>query len=569
MIKKFYLAILILVGLLFHTKGINWGIPDRERIDLVFGDEEVLDAFLNPMLSTHEEIREMQVYYGAPYKLDYNPEEKIVVDVKKKKIVISKEMVNTLRSYLFRSYGADEQAAIASLSKMDPSKHNFNPHFFEYGGVYLYPLGAFLKGCSIFKIVNLKSDRAFYLKNPEEIGKLYILSRLFGAIVFILSAIVFFFLSRKISKNIHLAFLSSLLFVVTPVFVLWSHYLKPYTFGLFWVIVTFYGIINFFENRKTGWLIFSSVFAGLSMGTLLSYGYIFFTCICVIFLTSKNFTELLKNLVLSVFFFLFAYFITNPYVIISWKEFINEMFYIQSYWKGSASFENLKYFLTDSLGYGLGKGILLLLIFCLILCFIKREKIFFILFFSLIPGFLYLGLTTGKWVHYAFIVYPYLFLFSLFGLTKIKHQFSVFLILPVLVWTMIFTFAYLNLFSGENIRTSAGRWINENIPEKSKIGIFEAPSPWRTPPFQFLKYNILIGASRQTIKKSEYFIVSEYQWVRGGSLLEIKEMLKGYNLIKEFRKDAKFFKWVFPNPEKIPYDWCHPNPVILIWKKKT
>ena len=38
-----------------------------------------------------------------------------------------------------------------------------DPHFFQYGGLWVYPVGAMLKLASMVGIVTLKSDLAYYL----------------------------------------------------------------------------------------------------------------------------------------------------------------------------------------------------------------------------------------------------------------------------------------------------------------------------------------------------------------------------------------------------------------------
>ncbi|HOJ30683.1 MAG TPA: glycosyltransferase family 39 protein [bacterium] len=566
--KILSIAIIFLVGIFSHTKGINWGVSDNERISLVFGDHTTLENLINPMLQTHQDIREMQIYYGAPYPPDYNPDEKISVGIKGKKKSISREFINSMRSYLIRSYGADEQAVLASLSKINPSHLDFNPHFFEYGGIYLYPLGAFLKLCSMAGLINVNSNMSFYFKNPGEMGRIYTLSRIFGVLSFIFATIIFYLLCLLISKNQNISLVMAILFSITPGFVMWSHYLKPYTGGLFWVICTLYGVFKFFEKKQLKWMVVSSICSGFALSSVLSYGYVFFTVILSIFFVANGVRGILKNVAIAFICFIFSYFLLNPYVLLSFNEFVNELSYIQSYWRNSVTLENLKYFLTMSLRYGLGTGVWLVsVIFLIFSLYFSRDKQFLVILLSLLPAVLYFGIITGRWVHYSFVIYPYIFLIILFGATKIGVKGSMLILLPVLIFTFIFSFAHVTLFCGKNIRSVAGDWVNKNIPENSSMGLLEAPSPWRTPPFQFLKYDIRIGTPEQ-IQKPEYFIVSQYQWLRGGSFKDIKNLLADYEIIKEFRKEPVFLGLKFRQSDNIPYDWCHPNPIILIWKRK-
>ncbi|MCM8789131.1 MAG: glycosyltransferase family 39 protein [Candidatus Omnitrophica bacterium] len=568
MIKKaIFFLVIAWCGLFFHIRGIKWGVPDRERISLVFGDVKTVQDLVEPMLSTHLEIQEMQIYYGAPYSRAYDTSRSIPVIINGEKKNVPLEIINSMRSYLLRSYGADEQAVIASLSKMNPSKLDFNPHFFEYGGTYLYPLASFLKLCALFGLVKLEKDMRLYFFQPEEMGKLYAFSRLFGGFLFIFAAFVFFSLCLRITRNNTLALMLALLFISAPGFAIWSHYLKPYTSGVFWVVCSLYFVFRYIEERTKSSLVLSSIFAGFSMGSLLSYGYVFISVIFSVIFTCSKLKYILKELFICFLCFTFSYLITNPYTILSWEEFISEISYIQSYWKGSANIDNLGYFMLTSLRYGLGTGIWIIFIFYLFVLFVRADRKVLVILFSLLPAFIYFGISTGRWVHYSFIIYPYIFLTIAIGCSKIRRNFSFLIATIVFIWTFIFCFSYINLFSCENTRTLAGRWINENIPEKTDIGFLEAPSPWRSPPFQYLKYNMFIEGPEYG--RAQYYVVSQYQWLRGSSLEEMKERFSKYQLLKEFRKDATFLKWKFIQSGSPPYDWCHPNPIILIWKKRA
>ncbi len=335
---------------------------------------------------------------------------------------------------------------------------------------------------------------------------------------------------------------------------------------LFWLLVLFI-FVRYMDEKKPLLLIFSSCFAGFSMGSLISYGLIILPIICAIFLYCYRPVDIFRNLVICFACFIGSYLITNPYVVISWKEFIQEIAYIRSYWKGCMNFDNLKYFSIVSLKYGLGAGIWIISIFCFLICLLNFEKKFVPVFLSILPLFIYFGLGTGRWVHYSFLIYPLIFLIMAIGLSNVGKIISMIMLFLTFIWTFLFTFSHVNLFIGENIRTTAGRWINENVPGKKDVGLLESPSPWRTPPFQYLKYNLLIGQPETT--GAQYYVISEYQWVRGSSLTNMRKLFADYDIIKEFRKQPELLRWKFIQREDIPYDWCHPNPVILIWKKRT
>jgi len=568
----FYIFSIILVCGFFHFAGIRWGVPDRERINLVFGNEERMKQVMPLMRESYDELKEFQVYNDVRYPGWYNTQEEMKLLFDGKKISVPKEIMNSCRSYLLRSYGADEQAALVSLSKMDPKKLDFNPRLFGYGGMYLYPLGLAVELSSLLGINKVTSDSGFYLLNPEKMGRLFILGRIYGAFFAVMAVLVFYFICLKVYKDQNLSFILTLLFGICPAFVAWSHYLKPYSSGLFWVVLAIWSGWKFKEKENIRWLLLSGLFAGLSFSSLLSYGYVLFFVILLVIFSRINSLLKVKYVIYTGIVFFITYFLCNPYVLINWSNFCDEIVRIGTYWQPLHFIESLKFYLSTSLRYGMGVYLWILLSAGVLLAMTVKPKKEDLLFFcTIVPAFLYFSRTTGQWVHYSLFLYPFIFLLGCRGIQKIKSKKLIYIILfSGVIYTAIYTGSYIRFFWQENIRTEAGYWINKNIPFDSKVGLLEAPSPWRTPPFRLLDYKLVLTGEKKTLaeEKPEYFIVSEYQWLRGFGLPAMKEFLSDYELIKRFEKIQSLMGMKFRYPEVIPYDWCHPNPVILIWKRR-
>jgi len=569
--EKFLIIILSLLFILLHLYGINWGVQSKKISYLVFGNNRLLEKLIPVMLETHEEIREMQIYYGAPYTFDYRGDEIKTVEINGEK-QINKEIINSCRSYLTRSSGADEQAVIVALSKMNPQKFNFDPHFYEYGGIYLYPMGLFFYVLSKIKLITLTSDMSFYFLNPDEIGKLYTSGRVFGAIGALLSIVVFYFLCRELFIDKKLVYFLTLFYGTAPGFVLWSHYLKPFSYGMLWFLLALWAVVKFYKSNREKYLYLSALFAGLSFGTLLTYGYIYLAVFLSILFSVKDYKWKLKNLFLTLIIFLTTFFITNPYVLLSRKEFIQELAYLRNYWHRDISIEAMKVFVFDTMRYGLATPLWFILLTGFIGSLVyKPEKINWLFAFLFLPAFFYFAFTTAHWVHYSIFLYPILIISAGLSISRVGQKKMIILLLSgIVIYTFLYTSSYVKILGERNIRMEAGEWINENIPSGSKVGLLEAPSPWRTPPFRFLEYELIISQERDIIKKEqpEYFIVSEYQWLRGPGYNAIKDFLSDYEVAQRFEKEPSFSGIRFKQPDDIPYDWCHPNPVILIWKRK-
>jgi hypothetical protein len=123
----------------------------------------------------------------------------------------------------------------------------------------------------------------------------------------------------------------------------------------------------------------------------------------------------------------------------------------------------------------------------------------------------------------------------------------------------------------KNIRDIAGEWINENIPEKAKIGLSQLPAPYRTPPFQFYRYSLLpVNWDKDLLKKErpEYFIVSEYD-VLWQTKEKLDQFFSDYDVLKSFRKQAQICGISFNRTSFSAKDFWVPNPDIVIYKRKN
>ena len=113
--------------------------------------------------------------------------------------------------------------------------------------------------------------------------------------------------------------------------------------------------------------------------------------------------------------------------------------------------------------------------------------------------------------------------------------------------------------------------IDASIEKGKSIGMIELPSPWRIPPINLFKYRIVVTERDKSVleeKKPEYFIVNEFQWLRGVGFEKIKDFLENYEEIKRFEKRPQIFGLVLVSGKDQPWDWPYSNPVILVFRRK-
>lgn len=591
-IRKNILVLLILILSLFlNIYGIWWGVPNEDIANIVFGSKDSLNQMAEEMKVSRDEIYKTFRHYSGRW--DSSEFSKI----HKERAKTEKWKIDAMRTYLLRSYGTDEQIPLVSLSNMKPSKFNFLPGIFVYGGLYIYGLGAFLKSCSILHLINLNSDELFYLLHPAEMGKLYIFGRLFGAIFCSLTVWVIYLIGSFL-YNRKVGLIAAFLFVVTPAVVQQSHYLRPYAFGLFWLMLSFYYSVRILKSDEKRLYILAGIFAGLAAGSLTTYG------IALLFIPIAHFlrdfsAKKISRLLLGIICFAAALLIVNPYYLITPSEVIAEFKMSKNWWGFHPSPERLFYFVRHNLLDMFKLPLWIAVAAGFIYSLYKRKKEDILILSILIPLTLYMAFTTTYNVHYSLPLVPFLILlgarffdemiyneiplnppFTKGGIrgirrlnvysTKIKHVIIISLV-AVISYTFIYSFSWDRIAAKRNVKTEAGEWIMNNIEPGASIGLVYHPSPFNTPPFNPFKYKIIPTDWNKEVlakEKPSYFIVEEYTYLPHGSLKDLEDFLNNYEVIKDFEKNPKFLGLEFKRRENRPIDSCFVNPEILIFRRK-
>ena len=73
---------------------------------------------------------------------------------------------------------ADEVDNVIALARMRPARFQFDPHFYQYGGAYLYPLGVYYAALSKLGVLSIGSFEHM-LANPQAIDRVWIAGRAF------------------------------------------------------------------------------------------------------------------------------------------------------------------------------------------------------------------------------------------------------------------------------------------------------------------------------------------------------------------------------------------------------
>lgn len=160
-----------------------WGLPGRDRDDLLFGGEPPWE----PERYQAARALEARRTRGAGADTDLDPLDKgdRIVEL----TATEGGRAEILRRYRLFTRQPDEMITLMALQRMDPRGGDFDPKLFQYGGAYIYLIGGLIGVGSLVGLTTLTGDINVYLARPELFAGLYMPGRFvslaFGALTLI------------------------------------------------------------------------------------------------------------------------------------------------------------------------------------------------------------------------------------------------------------------------------------------------------------------------------------------------------------------------------------------------
>lgn len=302
---RFILAAVICIAATIFLTGIRWGLPNSDVNAYLFGDRRVW---------TGQEILELAGGWDTDAKIaadrDLNPldrrDEPILLndtDAKRAEIV---------RRYRLFSSQPDEMITFRALSQMNPGEGKLDPKLYQYGGLWMYPVGALLKLASLTGYITLVGDLAYYLDHPEAFARFYVVARLYSAMWGLVGVAVVFAIVRRLTSDAVLAGLAAMCFAFMPVVIAMAHEAKPHLAGAVLMLWAGYAAIRYLDFGTRRWAIAVGVLCGAATAMVPTSVPMFLLLPVLAVLRRKGFGDLLLAGAVGVL----VYAVTNPYVVI-------------------------------------------------------------------------------------------------------------------------------------------------------------------------------------------------------------------------------------------------------------
>jgi hypothetical protein len=558
--SKLVLFLILILSFALNSLGIWWGLPSVERNRLYFGsDDEIKQSLAG-----------------------------VSPDSAAKSMTTERERLAGSRFNPIRSYHPDESNFIKAVSNMNPLKLDFNPRYLYYGVLYIY-LFAFVLGVGfIVKFVRLTTDITFFFLNPDAIARFY----LSGRFISVISGVLTVYLTYCIAKKLYgekAGLLSALALSTTPIFVVNSHYISTDVTMSFFVCLAFLFSAMILDSPKWKWYILSGICAGLAAQAKYNAGLILLTVPAADLLRDwKGKKDLIlcwfrKKVLVSYVCAAGIFLLLCPYIFLAPAEFKKALSGgIMRTGPSIAAFGSNIVFFAKVFYHGMGLPLFIISVLGVLYSVLKREKKDILLLLWIILNYLIivsLSPVYDRHMRYTVIILPFLVIiasrFVLYVREKTGKISGYLLILFMFLPSLLFSSGYDRVFMGENIRTTAGKWIAQNVPAGNSIGLRRDPWQYETPPINRKKYCLFTtGRNPEETEKSlgskkpDYFIISNAEYLENYRVWNELLCGKGYSLIKEFSNPPKVFgiPFNYKNPSD---DYIYFYPKILIYRNSV
>lgn len=477
-----WIAALIAIGVACSLYGINWGLPTKARVALLGDDPDAIRSQVQISTKTEGSV--------------------VIAEPEKDRI----DLARAYRRYFLYSNHPDEMLTLMSLSKMHPSKLDFHPHLFQYGGLFVYPLGALIFVGGKLGLVKLTPDLTYYLQNPEAFGRLYVVGRLFVGTFVVGTAVMIYCFGRRVADRFP-SFIGATLFLVSPGAIVFSHEMKPHAAAAFFVLLAFYWLFRLLEENKPRYLWLATIACGAATAMVFTNEILLLAVLCCVwFVRRPSLSDCLTKTMACCALLATVYFAFNPYVLLDFKSFLAEAHHVKNWYEPGFHMAGVTGFIRHPLIGSIGLPTTLLA-FLGFIHLARTHKAWTWIVLSIMLLYCVLLVhqlgslaASPKMARLVFALFPLFALAATAGLGAIRNGLLRCVVaVASVVWIGSCSWPYLAGFrldaTDHNTRVLAGRWINENIPAGSTIGITPSPAPYKLPPFAFEKYRLALGTA--------------------------------------------------------------------------
>jgi hypothetical protein len=249
---------------------LGWGLPDAGRLALLNWGQEPTPQELRNISAARDtyynQLDTLQAESGR--KLLHGQPATLGDPVSLTAVLAPSERGIAWRAYLLGSNAVDERYSFSVLSRMNPAAWDFNPRRHNYGGSFIYPLGALLYLEKLLGLVHTTGDMGHYLAHPQEIARMYLAGRSLSVLALLGIIFLLGLWGQKLAGRAA-ATLAMLAFALSSVCFWQALVTKPHLYAAFFSFLGLYWLARYRDQERTRLLILSAAACGWAAGASL------------------------------------------------------------------------------------------------------------------------------------------------------------------------------------------------------------------------------------------------------------------------------------------------------------
>ena len=252
-------GLLALAAASFLT-GLTWGLPTRSADAILFGGRRPW---------TGAEVMALAGPWSpAGDRGSDRPQHAVGPDQPAVLNATDPDRAEIVRRYRLYSRQPDEMITFRALSRMRLRPFALDPRLYQYGGLWVYPVGGLLRLAAVAHLVTLRTDLAFYLDHPDAFARFYVVARLYSVAWGLVGVVVVYGLSLELTGRRLVAAAAAGVYAVMPVVVNAAHEAKPHLAGTVLTLATVWAAARFVRTGR-GWAV-AAALAGAASAVVLT-----------------------------------------------------------------------------------------------------------------------------------------------------------------------------------------------------------------------------------------------------------------------------------------------------------
>lgn len=305
------LTILLTGGAIVSCLGINWGLPSRDIDQYLFGSHPVWSGAEIQALAGDRPTHPL-----LAADMDADP-----IQPSDRSVPVNEtdaHRAEIIRRYRLFTHHPDEMVTLMALASMRPAHRDFDPKMYQYGGLWVYPVGALLRLAGACRAITLTSDLTYYLDHPDAFGRFYILMRAYVVAWTLVGVWAVFRITHRLTRgSLGASITAAACFALMPAVVNAAHEAKPHLPGTVLMLLSALAGMRCLDDNRRTWWILACLLAGAAVGMVLSAWPVFAALVVLAWLAPQPKVTRLAKAVIGTAIALLTYFATNPYVLIN------------------------------------------------------------------------------------------------------------------------------------------------------------------------------------------------------------------------------------------------------------